>query len=546
MKAAKFIMLALLVAAGNCTFAQTGQWNLAGNSLTGTEKLGSTNNKPLNFITNKKIRLTLTSNGNLNFTSDTSSIQFALPGTNPKPMMFMFPSGTENTRRMIIAHSPAFPGFGLSYSDVLDRFDFLSNGSSVFNIDLLANSAGVNGKFDVTGNAHITGNVGVGTPSPEANLHIFRGSAGNVNGFFNAPLVVENSTHNYINMLSPSNAETGILFGSPVNSIDGGVVYNNISTARGLQFRTNGNATRMVISDQGFVGIKTIAPATELHVVHANSGGNATHGLRIENPASGGKHWTFTNFFNGDLIFFAGDLVGGIFDQSSGDYNTPSDLRRKKDIEKAPDVLQKVMQLDIKKYHFLQNKSDDKKHYGMIAQDVEKIFPEVVSHNFFDSGKQDLYTMNYSAFGVIALKAIQEIEKQKQDKDATIDSLKSEINNLKSEINGIKTMLQKGATTGTSSQAIIHTSLANASLEQNIPNPFTSSTAIHYTLPDKFSAAQIIITSKSGSTIKKVSISGSGKGVLNVDASLLTSGIYNYALIADGKMIDSKQFIVAK
>jgi hypothetical protein len=32
------------------------------------------------------------------------------------------------------------------------------------------------------------------------------------------------------------------------------------------------------------------------------------------------------------------------------------------------------MQLDVKKYHFLKNKTSDIKHYGMIVQDVEKIF----------------------------------------------------------------------------------------------------------------------------------------------------------------------------
>jgi hypothetical protein len=52
----------------------------------------------------------------------------------------------------------------------------------------------------------------------------------------------------------------------------------------------------------------------------------------------------------------------------------------KKDIEKAPDSLQKVMQLDVKKYHFIQNESADKKHYGLIAQEVENIFPEIVSY----------------------------------------------------------------------------------------------------------------------------------------------------------------------
>src|SRR5205823_12611892 len=38
-----------------------------------------------------------------------------------------------------------------------------------------------------------TGNVGVGTASPENTLHVFKGSAGSVTANANAPLVVENN-----------------------------------------------------------------------------------------------------------------------------------------------------------------------------------------------------------------------------------------------------------------------------------------------------------------------------------------------------------------
>ena len=66
-----------------------------------------------------------------------------------------------------------------------------------------------------------------------------------------------------------------------------------------------------------------------------------------------------------------------------------------------------------------------KKHYGMIAQDVEKIFPEVVHHKIINSGKQDVYAMNYSAFGVIAIKAIQEQQKKIEEQEQTNHQLQS-------------------------------------------------------------------------------------------------------------------------
>lgn len=81
--------------------------------------------------------------GNLNFTAGTQTIQFANPGSTPAPMMYMFQSGTINTDRMVIAHSPSYPNWGLRYSDYSDDFDFLSNGTSVMRVDLGSQYVGI-------------------------------------------------------------------------------------------------------------------------------------------------------------------------------------------------------------------------------------------------------------------------------------------------------------------------------------------------------------------------------------------------------------------
>jgi hypothetical protein len=92
--------------------------------------------------------------GNLTFTSGTQSIQFANPGVSPAPMIFMFTSGTTNASRMIIAHSPGFPTWGLQYTDVGDQFDFLGAGTSRMSINLS------------------NGNVGIGVASPVYRLEV--------------------------------------------------------------------------------------------------------------------------------------------------------------------------------------------------------------------------------------------------------------------------------------------------------------------------------------------------------------------------------------
>ena len=85
-----------------------------------------------------------------------------------------------------------------------------------------------------------------------------------------------------------------------------------------------------------------------------------------------------------------------------------------------------------------------------------------------------------------------------------------------------------------------------ASLEQNIPNPFTSSTTITYYLPQKFSSAKVIITDKNGKALKQLNIAEPGKGTIHLDAPTLTSGAYNYTLYVDGKQIASKQMMLAR
>jgi flagellar hook assembly protein FlgD len=99
-----------------------------------------------------------------------------------------------------------------------------------------------------------------------------------------------------------------------------------------------------------------------------------------------------------------------------------------------------------------------------------------------------------------------------------------------------------GATTQTNNTVITD----GASLQQNTPNPFSRSTTIGYTLPEKFTTAQIMITDKNGKTLKLVNVSGSGKGNLNVDASVFASGAYHYSLFVDGKLIGTKQMVLAR
>lgn len=74
--------------------------------------------------------------GDMEFTSDTTSLTFPSTAGSNQPMIEMFASGTSNADRMVIGHSQGFPNYGLEYRDVGDEFVFKSDSEDVVTIDL--------------------------------------------------------------------------------------------------------------------------------------------------------------------------------------------------------------------------------------------------------------------------------------------------------------------------------------------------------------------------------------------------------------------------
>lgn len=109
-----------------------------------------------------------------------------------------------------------------------------------------------------------TGNIGIGTTTPQKKLHVSNGSSGG-NPTSVAAVVVEDNASVAINMLTPDGNSSAIYFGNATSAVHGGIVYNSPAPF-GLAFRTNGNSTKMVITNAGEVGIGTNTPGALLEV----------------------------------------------------------------------------------------------------------------------------------------------------------------------------------------------------------------------------------------------------------------------------------------
>ena len=122
--------------------------------------------------------------GNLTFGDANASIQFPAVSSPSSPMIQMFTSGTQNSNRMVIAHSLSYPTWGLQYQDIPDQFDFVRNGSPVLSVALTSSSVGINaspvasaaltvrGNSTFDGTLTTVGNVGVRTANPQQALHV--------------------------------------------------------------------------------------------------------------------------------------------------------------------------------------------------------------------------------------------------------------------------------------------------------------------------------------------------------------------------------------
>jgi len=207
------------------------------------------------------------------------------------------------------------------------------------------------------------GNTGIGTSAPGTRLHVVSGASGYVGGNFPG-ITLEGSGNTYINILSPNSSETAVLFGKASDAAAGGIVYNNAGNLNSLDFRTNGNITRMLIYGNGNAWLQ-------------------------------------------------------------GTLTQASDARLKKDISPLQNPLQKIIQLNGYTYHWKNENSDNRLQTGVLAQEVQKLFPELVSEN-----KEGILAVNYSGLIPVMIESIKEQQKQIARQEERLDELKKFVQQL--------------------------------------------------------------------------------------------------------------------
>jgi hypothetical protein len=241
----------------------------------------------------------------------------------------------------------------------------------------------------------------------------------------------------------------------------------------------------------------------------------------------------------------------------------PSDATLKTNIDSISNATALLKQIEAKSFYYDTTnangmKFSSQKQYGVIAQQVETILPELISNNYkpamVDSAgtvinaAKSFKTVNYTAFIGLLIKA-------NQEQQAKIDSLTTKLNSKDSiqdaRLAALEAAIDRCCINNTTRNSNTNINQLDVELSdkdaivlnQNVPNPFAEQTTITYNVPASVGKAQLIFFNTNGQVIQTVDIKTRGKGKVNVFASDLSSGLYNYTLVADGKVIDSKKMV---
>jgi len=422
------------------------------------------------------------------------------------------------------------------------------------------------------------GKVGIGITSPQNPLHLHRTVATEIFAYF-----------------TNSHTGAGPNLGFKIGIGDRGEAeFRQHHTEGGFTFSTldnpqsNNLTPRMTITDNGNVGIGVTAPIFSLEIR-----GKTSNLLRLLNKASGQNNdrieigvlnnlVTFKT--NGaitapDILFTGGNVIiserlfinrtsGGLLNCRLNvggllcSFGVPriSDQSLKKNVTTLTNSLEKVKQLRGVNFEWDLDTLPEPLHMagtqiGFVAQEVDKVLPEVVLHS--DSGVQ---SVDYGRIIPVLVEAIKELHQivanlqpdTHSSINARLDALEDCINNLPPGLCGGKFKMSNNNSPtnyeygnggsqniGINSQVRImpdnSLNTNNTALYQNHPNPFRHETKFSYSIA-RPGNVELLIHTYTGQHVQTLlnKDQDSGSYSIDWDTTNIPPGLYFYTLKVDG------------
>ncbi len=373
-----------------------------------------------------------------------------------------------------------------------------SNGAPLaVGIRAVAAGAGVGGTnhggiFSANGNNQFPSALNIGVKAKAENVEA------NANGisasvFPSNALVQPNSTHKGMNIVVSTANNTSAIQDLEQYGIKS-EVSNGPSSQSGKIYGVHSRAwNESQLTGTGFMNFGVFATAETSKIINGASGTESniavyasTSQLNNNNQQTVGNN-SWAGWFDGDVYIGGSGTAGGggnhvLHINGTGLSTNPSltfsDRRFKYNINKMEDVINKIKKLngytytyktsEFKDLHF-----SDKEQIGLIAQELQEVFPQLVSEQ-----KNGYLAVNYQGVVPILLEVAKEQQTQIENRQTQITSQQLQIDELKALVQSLtssslnKKTINNSVAIGLNDKNVIV-------LDQNIPNPFAESTVIN-------------------------------------------------------------------
>ena len=245
-----------------------------------------------------------------------------------------------------------------------------------------------------------------------------------------------------------------ILFGDSGDDDRGAIRYSHGSTDA-MQFDTAA-IERMRLTSTGNLCVGPSGSSAGFTPALTVTGTNPSLGLRLQDGNSG-------TFFN-TILSADGNSIKAMYSQAysfataandggtsenarftldtsgnvsiDGNLSEGSDIRLKTNIEKIPDVLDVLNEIKPVKFEWKEDVEEgiEKKHIGLIAQEVEPHFPELIYEGTTRDTDDETYKgLNYAGLTPILLKSIQELSSKVNELQQKIEHIEKTCKCMKEE-----------------------------------------------------------------------------------------------------------------
>jgi hypothetical protein len=219
-------------------------------------------------------------------------------------------------------------------------------------------------------------------------------------------------------------------------------------------------------------------------------------------------------------------------------WQTYSSRKWKENVRPIESAMDKVNKLQGVRYTW-KKEFGGNEDIGFIVEEVDKVLPEVVSYG----SDGNTPGMDYARINAVLVEALKEEHAKTEAMANDIAELKKLVANLAA--NSGKASASDIPVIDAGNVTVVD--IKPATIGQNVPNPFEGVTSIPYFIPKGVNAAELVISDNGSNELRRVVLADRGvqsKVVLSM--SEFTSGVYQYALVVDGKIVDTKSMTLVR